>query len=158
MKYIAHRGNLEGPLPDQENDPEYIDYALYHGFDVELDLRVSNGLFYLGHDEPQYKINLDWLEERQHKLWIHCKNTEALDRCIDAGLHCFFHKTDDYTITSNGYVWAYPGQPRASKSCILVMPELNHGTKFLKGYGYYGICSDYIDKIRGRLDVKANRL
>jgi len=156
MKYIAHRGNLDGPIPDSENNPEYLDYALYHGFDVELDLRVINGLFYLGHDEPQYKIDLDWLEERQHKLWIHCKNTEALSKCVDAGLHCFFHNTDDYTITSKGYVWAYPGKPRASEYCILVMPELSHGTKFLKGYGYYGICSDYIEKVKGKINAKAH--
>ena len=156
MKYIAHRGNLDGPIPDSENNPEYLDYALYYGFDVELDLRVINGLFYLGHDEPQYKIDLDWLEERQHKLWIHCKNTEALSQCVDAGLHCFFHNTDDYTITSKGYVWAYPGKPRASEYCILVMPELSHGTKFLKGYGYYGICSDYIEKVKGKINAKAH--
>jgi hypothetical protein len=75
---------------------------------------------------------------------------------MDNFLHCFFHNIDDYTITSNGYVWAYPGRLKASDSCILVMPELGHGTKFLKGYGYAGICSDYIEKIKGRKNVKAN--
>jgi hypothetical protein len=158
MMYIAHRGNLEGPIPESENNPEYIDYALYYGFEAEIDLRVVNGLFYLGHDEPQYRIDLGWLEERKHKLWIHCKNAEALEKCIDNDLHCFFHNTDDYTITSGGFVWAYPGKPRASERCILVMPELNHGTKFLKGYGYSGICSDYIENIRKRADAKKYRL
>jgi len=156
MIYIAHRGNLNGPIPEQENNPEYIDYALYHGFEAEVDLRVANGVYYLGHDKTQYKISLSWLEDRQHKLWIHCKNTEALSVCMDNYLHCFFHNIDDYTITSNGYVWAYPGKLKASNSCILVMPELQHGTKFIKGYGYAGICSDYIEKIRGRKNVKTN--
>ena len=26
--YIAHRGNLEGRLPENENDPNYIDNAI----------------------------------------------------------------------------------------------------------------------------------
>ena len=27
MKIISHRGNIKGPLPDQENRPSYIDCA-----------------------------------------------------------------------------------------------------------------------------------
>ena len=51
MKYIAHRGNLDGPILDSENNPEYLDYALYHGFDVELDL---NSIF-----DPLFKFNVE---------------------------------------------------------------------------------------------------
>ena len=39
MKLIAHRGNVSGPKPSQENNPEYIDEALFAGFDAEIDLR-----------------------------------------------------------------------------------------------------------------------
>ena len=34
MKLIAHRGNISGPKPSQENNPEYIDEALFAGFDA----------------------------------------------------------------------------------------------------------------------------
>jgi len=34
---IAHRGNWKGPS-EKENDPEYLEQALKHGFDVETDI------------------------------------------------------------------------------------------------------------------------
>ena len=41
MKLIAHRGNINGSEPDNENSPEYIDKCIELGFDVEIDLRVN---------------------------------------------------------------------------------------------------------------------
>jgi hypothetical protein len=38
---IAHRGNQEGPCPQWENHPEYIQTALNAGFHVEVDVRLS---------------------------------------------------------------------------------------------------------------------
>ncbi len=35
MRIISHRGNIEGPIPEKENCPEYINSALAQGFDVE---------------------------------------------------------------------------------------------------------------------------
>ena len=32
--YIAHRGNTDGPNPNRENDPTYIDEAINAGFNV----------------------------------------------------------------------------------------------------------------------------
>jgi hypothetical protein len=148
MIYISHRGNLYGAKPEQENNPEYIDAALAQGFDVEIDLWVNGGEIYLGHDSGQYKIDIDWLMQRKQNLWVHCKNTDALDLCINSDLHCFFHDTDEYTITSRGYVWAYPGKPRASNKCIMVMPERVTATINSDGEGHVGICSDYIRKIK----------
>ena len=57
MKFISHRGNLNGPIQEYENHPEYILEALKKGFNVEIDVRVKNDTFYLGHDFPKYKIN-----------------------------------------------------------------------------------------------------
>ena len=59
MILIAHRGNINGPNENLENDPKYIVQAVDKGFDVEVDIwYTSDGLF-LGHDNPQYKIEKD---------------------------------------------------------------------------------------------------
>ena len=39
MKLIAHRGNIHGENPSEENKPEYIDAAIDKGYDVEIDVR-----------------------------------------------------------------------------------------------------------------------
>ena len=61
MKLIAHRGNLYGPNPSQENNPEYIINTIQHNYDCEIDVHYINGKYFLGHDNPDYKINLDFL-------------------------------------------------------------------------------------------------
>ena len=78
MILISHRGNLNGPNPQRENSIQYFQEALDDGFDVEIDMWSKNGVFYLGHDEPQDEVTLDWLNERKDKLWIHCKNIDIL--------------------------------------------------------------------------------
>ena len=64
MKYISHRGNVDGICLELENRPEYIDAAISLGYDVEIDLRTLNGCLYLGHDDPQYPISLEWMHDR----------------------------------------------------------------------------------------------
>jgi hypothetical protein len=144
MILISHRGNVNGPNKDFENHPLYIDLAIEQGYDVEIDLWMKNGNLYLGHDEPDIEIDSHYLSERKNELWIHCKNYLALSYCIDNNLHCFYHDRDDYTITSHGFVWAYPGQPLASKRCVMVKPELF-------GYppvdGYFAVCSDNVERV-----------
>ena len=38
MKLIAHRGNINGPNPEKENHPDYINTAIKSGYDVEVDV------------------------------------------------------------------------------------------------------------------------
>ena len=45
---------------ENENKPEYLLQAIESGFFVETDLWLINNLLYLGHDEPQYEINIDY--------------------------------------------------------------------------------------------------
>ena len=47
MKIISHRGNLEGRIPEDENNPDYIHEAIESGFDVEIDLWLYENGFYL---------------------------------------------------------------------------------------------------------------
>ena len=148
MILISHRGNLNGKIPEKENHPDYIDAAIKAGYDVEIDLWEVDGELFLGHDEPQYYVPMTWLVKRKDKLWIHCKDYRSLETCIENDLHCFFHNMDDYTMTSRGFVWGYPGTPKVSDCSILVLPEKNQGTKYIKDLGYFGICSDYIKEIK----------
>ena len=62
MFFISHRGNLEGPIRSEENKIDYINDAINQNFDVEIDVWFKNNNFYLGHDEPQYKIPLEFLK------------------------------------------------------------------------------------------------
>ena len=42
MRLIAHRGNLNGPNPLVENDPQRITYCIDEGYDVEIDVRYDH--------------------------------------------------------------------------------------------------------------------
>lgn len=144
MKFIAHRGNTEGPNPRDENYPDYIDHALLLGYDAEIDLWLIDDKLMLGHDNGQYEVAEKWLELRSDLLWIHCKNKEALDFMTKTEMNYFWHNTDDYTITSQGFIWAYPGKESMSDRCVLVMPETVWKPKEYLARAKYGICSDFV--------------
>lgn len=148
MIYISHRGNLTGKKPELENSPDYIYSAIEEGFDVEIDLREKDGKFYLGHEKPQYEIDSKFFQECGKNLWVHCKDSKSLGYAIDQGTNCFFHKADDYTLTSKGYVWAFPGFAKANSKTIAVLPELFRTVEEIKGLDFYGFCSDVIMYIR----------
>ena len=143
MKLIAHRGNIEGPNPANENNPNYIDKAIMEGYDVEIDVRIESwGIFFLGHDGPEYEVSLEWLEKRSKVSWIHCKNIEALgwfnnqkDR-----FRYFWHEEDDYTLTSCGKIWTYPNKQLTDKSIAVLPQEIN------KSLNCYGVCTDFVTR------------
>jgi len=147
MILISHRGNINGRMPNLENSPEFIDAAIQKKYDVEIDLKTHNGKLFLGHDEPQYEIDIEWLKSRSSYLWIHGKDRESFETCLENNLHTFWHDTDDYTITSQNYVWAYPGKPPAGRSCILVMPERVWNVEEIRKMTCSGFCSDVIEQL-----------
>lgn len=108
MKIISHRGNLIGRIPEKENHPNYVDAAISSGFDVEIDVWFSDNKFYLGHDKPEYEIELSWFLSRENKLWIHAKNLEVIPHLYNTNLNWFWHESDKLTITSKGFLWCYP--------------------------------------------------
>lgn len=142
LKFIAHRGLLFGPNKDIENNPSTIDAALYK-YEAEIDLWIIDDAFYLGHDNPTYKVDEDWIIHRKNKLWVHCKNIEAL--CYlnlkNSDLNYFWHQDDTLTLTSKGIIWAYPGK-QPIKNSIAVLPELYND----KLDSCIGICTDYTVK------------
>jgi hypothetical protein len=148
MMLIAHRGNTEGRMPNLENNPSYVDKAIKEGFPCEIDLRTHNGKLYLGHDAPQYEISVSWLKDRVLWLWVHCKDRESLETALNSNLHCFWHDTDDYTITNRGYVWAYPGKMPAGPLTIMVMPEYCEMLDKVKDIKPFGVCSDFVKQLK----------
>jgi len=149
MILISHRGNTNGSNKD-ENNPKYIDNAIEDGYDVEIDIWCINELIYLGHESPQYLVDFSWIIDRVLKLWIHCKNINALIYIKNCGydIRYFWHQSDDVTITSNGFFWTYPGK-QLTKNSIAVMPE----TKPFNDIEIsYGICSDYIIKYKDYIE------
>jgi glycerophosphoryl diester phosphodiesterase len=141
MILIAHRGNTNGAYESYENEPMYIDKAIGEGFDVEVDVWYKDGILFLGHDKAQYGVDFKWFRDRITKLWIHCKNVEAVEFFSQDiyDYNYFWHQEDTLTLTSHKCIWTYPGK-QPIKNSIAVMPELYNDDISL----CLGICSDYI--------------
>ena len=141
MKFISHRGNVNGPDPGKENSPSYIKSALSAGYNVEIDVWNLNGTWFLGHDDPVYEIGVKFL--MNDKLLCHAKNLAALDKMlVHTNIHCFWHQEDHYTVTSRGYIVSYPGYETTPRT-ICMKPELADPDSIPD---CHGICSDYIQR------------
>lgn len=144
MKIISHRGNIRGPVPDKENRPSYIDCAIGNGYDVEIDVRSINGELWLGHDEPQYKIDHNWIDKRRNYLWIHCKNSEAAVECW--AYHSFCHTNDPFTYTTTGKIWLHDLSMKIDNNVIIPLIGRDDivgltDTTFFDGA--FAVCTDY---------------
>jgi len=72
---------------------------------------------------------------------LHAKNGEAFDQLLkNEHINTFWHTTEDWILTSKGYVWTYPNKFLYENS-ICVLPELGYNGDLKK---CHGICSDYI--------------
>ena len=145
MKLIAHRGNTNGRFEHHENEPTYIDLAIKKGYDVEVDVWYKDGILWLGHDKPDYGMDFRWFRDRITKLWVHCKNVEAVVyfKNCNYPFNYFWHENDTLTLTSKGYIWAFPSKQPIEGS-IAVMPELfNDDTSKA-----IGVCSDFIENYK----------
>lgn len=147
MILISHRGNINGKNTKRENHPSYIDEAIEAGYDVEIDIWYLEGRLFLGHDSPDYLVDIHWLENRSNKLWIHCKNMDALSYFNEyewnKSIHFnyFSHDVDMGVLTSHSYIWSTNLFDRG----ILVLPEVFNREPF---EGTIGICSDVIENYK----------
>lgn len=144
MIFISHRGNIEGKIEKEENNPEKILFCLSNSYDVEIDVWYMNNNFFLGHDEPMYQVDAEFL--KNNSLWCHAKNIKALKKMLELNINCFWHQEDDYILTSRNYIWVYPGKPLIS-GAIAVMPE-NTKYELSELEKCYAICSDNIKYYR----------
>ena len=139
MILISHRGNINGINKGLENHPMLIFEALNKDYHVEIDVWFKKNKFYLGHDEPEFQVESSFF--KNDKLWCHAKNIEALYQMVNRNIHCFYHQTDDVTLTSKGYLWTSPNKTLTKKS-VMVLPEIQNleiPTKI------HGLCSDVIE-------------
>jgi hypothetical protein len=148
MILISHRGNINGKLSEKENHPDYILAAIQAGYEVEIDVWFKDGKFMLGHDEPQYEFPFELMQNHYSKLWLHCKNLEALEMFLKldatgSKLNYFWHESDKVTLTSKNIMWAYP-RTQPLKGSIAVLPEWKEDDVSQCA----GICSDYIEKYK----------
>ncbi len=161
MKIISHRGNIRGPVSEKENRPSYIDCAIGSGYDVEIDVRSMEGSLWLGHDEPQYRIDHNWIERRKAYLWLHCKDYESALECQKYQSFC--HAADDFIFTTTGHVWMHVPDIPPDNSSIeppyknsrinqkVIIPlleearidEFKQSEAYTSGHSPYGICTDY---------------
>jgi hypothetical protein len=148
--HICHRGNLNGPQKQIENNFGILIQRAIQGMDVEIDVWYHEGSLWLGHDRPEHKITLDWLASSKRRL-IHCKDGKTLEyltlesgrRALD--LHLFYHTNEHYAITSKGHILCCPGQPLLQGS-LCMMPEMAKYTEEEKLI-CFSICSDSRDAV-----------
>jgi hypothetical protein len=148
-KLIAHRGNTIGSEA-RENHPDFIRKAYNAGFDVEVDLWRIENKWILGHDAPQYEVDIQWVIDSSTYCYYHCKNHEALSWLGEnlSRINFFYHNTDLYTLTSKREIWAYP-TATPLVNAIVACPEM-HQTKelvlqeLMQGK-WAGVCSDYVE-------------
>lgn len=144
MILIAHRGLTDGPDVNLENRPQQIELTLSKGIDCEIDVWKIKNEWFLGHDRPDYKVDGKFLD--QPGLWLHCKNLDALLDLTGSLKHNFFwHQEDDFTLTSQHYIWTYPGK-ELTRNSIAVQPEAKDDwwiwTKQCKDIA--GVCTKYV--------------
>ena len=121
MKIISHRGFCDGIDKSIENKPSEIESRISEGFDVDI----------------------DWLLKLSNFLWIHCKSSESLNFLSRfQKLNYFFHDSDQYTITSKGFIWCYPGTDVIDNSVYLFPEKFSLSSSTIKEHNL-SICTDF---------------
>ena len=155
MKIISHRGNLEGSNPNLENTKHYIDSALDKGFDVEVDLWKIERNYYLGHDNPENKVELEWLDERKKNIWLHTKNFNCFESLLDINndFIYFYYTAEPVVMVSNRVIWSHaPTEMSVYKNCVIPLLEKSQIIEN-NFFAWYGICTDFPTLLNDKLSV-----
>jgi hypothetical protein len=59
----------------------------------------------------------------------------------------FWHQNDDYTLTSKGYPWVYPGKMVPSNGIFVLPEECDLELSSIRDMTIFGVCSDFIGDI-----------
>lgn len=144
---------MNGPNEKKENKISTITEALNNRFHVEVDLWRIEDRWYFGHNEPtEYVSDEDWITfyPSQHMIWFHCKNIKAMRILKDIKWegHYFWHENDAVTMTSTGYLWTHFSFNKLTPHSIMLMPEFTNSLDNCLRANCYGICTDYVKKLR----------
>lgn len=169
QQIISHRGNINGRNSKHENNPTWILEMLkkYPKLYVEIDMWVINGVPYLGHDEPIYKLDYKfktYLVQEDYKFYINCKNYEAIEFCNRFGFKHFTNNYDPYAMIKNSNkILTCEIQPfeyvKHNPLFILLSSEL-YGFPFKKlddeqSKHFFGVITDYpLKYLEGSEDEK----
>jgi len=153
MKLIAHRGNVDGPNPAYENQPDYIQQAMSEGYDVEVDVWYVDESIWLGHDRPQYHVShSDFISLLYFKsIWWHAKDYKTLNYMLSHGrqIKVFAHEGDKYGLVNGGYIWTADTtiQLEPNNYTVWILPTLP--SDFIPDPMLYGLCTDDFTTIMG---------
>ena len=143
MIYISHRGNIDNIIPEKENTITYIEEAIDLGYEVEIDVRTKNGDLYLGHDNPDYEVSMEWLISHRNNLWIHAKDIKTLTTLLETNLRFFYHEKENHTIISGtNLIWSH-NILESNENSIIPLLSLSD-LDLLPKHKIKGVCSDYI--------------
>jgi hypothetical protein len=142
MKLYSHRGNLSGKSRF-ENEPAFLEEAIAAGFHVEADLWRIDGSYFLGHDGPEHKVDLERFDRPE--VMFHLKNAHVPPlKQADA----FAIDNDRFVLTMRGFLWTNYGQPANDRS-IMCAPDLVGVDRALQAFigeirpHAFGICTDF---------------
>lgn len=100
FRIFAHRGNTLAN-PNVENNPESVLDTLAT-FSVELDVWWHDDHIFLGHDNPEHKVDIEFL--RNKNIICHAKTISTLSYLNQFGdINVFFQERDDICLTSQGF-------------------------------------------------------
>lgn len=148
MILIAHRGNYNSVQSDRENTISYLHQAISHGYDIEVDIRLTSEGFMLGHDAPVYPITKSQIKEMSGYAWFHAKNYGALVALADEGHHVFAHDQDPWALTSRNIIWSH--NHHYNPKGIVCMPDVAVDQKIIAAA--IGVCHDRLDWVERLLE------
>lgn len=143
MLKIAHRGNFQGQNRELENSFSYLEAALDSEYHIEVDIRYLDNNWWLGHDEPDYKVTEQQLDRLPWtRTWYHAKNFGALELLAQRGLNVFAHDNDKFALTSRGFYWTALREYENKNMVVMVSNPTPKILQELKTRNVYGICCD----------------
>lgn len=147
MRIIAHRGNIDGPCPVAENHPDYVLEAIKRGYDVEVDVRMTDSGLYLGHDEPVDLVPMDFV--RNSKIWAHAKDPVTfgiLSKFPD--VNCFYQESDAISVTNQGFIWCHKDHPVRGPRSVVYWDGSDPMANEILESGACGVYTDYAGLFR----------
>ena len=150
MKLISHRGNVNGVLSNSENTFKYIEDAITMNYDVEIDVWYCNDLLFLGHDNPELEVGLDWLLKLHKNLFVHTKNIDAFNllRQKSDKIKIFFHESERHVpIINSDLIWTHDLTDVRINSIIPLLSQKDLYMNLIDNMKVIpnGVCSDFIE-------------
>lgn len=147
-KIISHRGNIDGRILEKENTIDYINCAIKNGYEVEIDVRTKNGLLYLGHDTPDYLVDMEWMFNIIGKLWIHCKDIDSYKIVSNIKNSRYFcHTSDSFSLISTNQLWVHDISLKLNENCIIPLLSIEDINNFSYTEKVHAICTDYVKNL-----------